>query len=228
MSTPGRTFKEAYEPLVSAVYFAPEAQELYRAAGLSFLSGYFCSRGAPLGRAPGEVIAASFGAFNPKIVIPSVTEGWSKISPEEILALREKGAIKNLENSLGDISKESKKYTLVLIDAASSLPDSGRPLFAGLRALKVPDDPTGALWRALDVIREYRGDTHTLVWNVYGLTSVEITLLTEAFLKLKPRSYIYTRGWSSDDVDHAFETLRAKGSQQFIMLSTILISSEPS
>src|SRR5205807_8877025 len=79
------------EPIAAGVYFAPEAMERYGALGLSYVEGYFCSRGGCLGKAPWTVICAAFGAFNPAIVQPAVTEGWEKTDPDAVPEARPDG-----------------------------------------------------------------------------------------------------------------------------------------
>src|SRR5207302_4538611 len=82
-------------------YFAPEAQDAYKALGLSYLPGYFCSRSACMGRLPGEAVVATFGVFNPDIVIPAVEKGWSRSEVTSVLAARQAGATAALARILG-------------------------------------------------------------------------------------------------------------------------------
>jgi hypothetical protein len=109
-----RRLRNAVEPVAAGVYFAPEAHAAYTALGFegspavgkdgssrSELTSYFTSRGACLGRVPGEVVAAAFGCFNPKAVEPGVTAGWQITNREAILAAREQGATDVLERVLG-------------------------------------------------------------------------------------------------------------------------------
>jgi hypothetical protein len=46
---------------------------------------FFTSRGACMGQVAGEVVAAAFGCFNPKVVVPAVEAGWPVTSREAIL-----------------------------------------------------------------------------------------------------------------------------------------------
>jgi hypothetical protein len=66
------------------------------------MTTYFTSRGACLGDVPGEVVAAAFGCFNPKAVVPAVEKGRQIADRETILAAREKGATAMLARVLGD------------------------------------------------------------------------------------------------------------------------------
>jgi hypothetical protein len=61
-----RDLRNVCEPIGANVYFAPEAHERYRALGLEgYGSGYFCSRGASLGKPSGLVVTSAFGVFSP-------------------------------------------------------------------------------------------------------------------------------------------------------------------
>ena len=82
-----RPLRNAVEPVAAGVYFAPEAHSVYEALGFDGspvaadgaarpeLKSHDTSRGAYLGQVPGEVVAAAFGCFNPKVVVPAVAAG---------------------------------------------------------------------------------------------------------------------------------------------------------
>ena len=62
---------------------------------------YFTSRGACMGRVSGEVVAAAFGCFNPKVVVPAVEAGW-RHDPDAVLQARERAATEMLQRVLGE------------------------------------------------------------------------------------------------------------------------------
>jgi hypothetical protein len=92
-----------------------------------------------------------------------------------------------------------------------SLDYAGRALFSGLLSLPFPEDPIAQLWRVCDYVRERRGDGHIAAWVSAGCDPVEIGLLTELIWGLQLRTYIFTRGWTADDVEAGVERLRSKG-----------------
>ena len=213
-----RRLWDLIEPLASSVYFAPECHSNYEKLGLAgFGPGYFCSRAACMGEVPGEVVAATFGVFNPAIVIPAVTEGWSKTDAPTILAARLDGQRVALERMLGDAvtgpanADKVKRATELMLRAGDAAPVAGRSLFAGLRSLGLPGDPIGDLWRAADVLREHRGDSHILAWAAMHLSAVEINLLTELWWHQKPGGYIRTRGWSAEEIAAGIASLQERG-----------------
>jgi hypothetical protein len=62
-----------------------------------------------------------------------------------------------------------------------------------------------------DMLREFRGDSHTTAWVSAGLDATEIGLLSELYWGLPMRSYSRTRAWSDDQFTAAHERLRARG-----------------
>lgn len=211
------------EPIVGQVYFSPECHEGYVrlgfnpspgvAGGVALPDGpaYFTSRGSVMGQVPGELVASAFAVFNPAAVIPAVAYGWSLTDAPTIGAARDAGAIAQLRRLLGDAPDGLTRVTESFARMTDTLTPEGRPLFAGLRSLGIPDDPIGAMWRHGDLLREFRGDSHTAAWVAAGLDAVEIGLLTELFLGLPIKSYIRTRAWSEDDLRAGVERLRSRG-----------------
>ena len=164
-----------------------------------------------LGQVPGEVIAAAFAVFNPAAVVPAVQLGWTRTDAATICEARTGGAIGQLRRVLGDAPDGLARATELLDVATSRLRPEGRPLFAGLLALGLPDDPIGAMWRLGDQLREYRGDVHTAAWTSAGFDATEIGLLSELYWGLPMRSYVRTRAWTGDDLDGAVARLESRG-----------------
>lgn len=210
LHTTARRLRDLVEPIAAGVYFAPEAIDGYKALGLDYFEGYFCSRGACLGKAPWTVICATFAAFKPAAVEAAVTGGWAKTDPEPMLAARLAGAEAQLQRLLGDPTPATATATELLYELTDGVDPSGRAIYAGLSALDRPSSRWGNLWRAADLVREHRGDGHIAAW-VAHVDSTEITVLTELAWGIPPRSYIYTRGWSDDEVDAACARLTERG-----------------
>jgi hypothetical protein len=219
-----RRLRNAVEPVAAGVYFAPEAHQAYEALGFDGsppvsadgiarpeLKSYFTSRGACMGQVPGEVVAAAFGVFNPKFVVPGVAAGWQITSREAILQAREQAATTMLARVLGDHPDRLGQVTGLLRRAAAVAPWAGRPIYGGLRSLGFPGHPLGEMWRAADLLREHRGDSHVIAWAVGGADAVEVLLLTEQWWGVPARSYTPSRGWTGKDMDAAFGRLQARG-----------------
>jgi hypothetical protein len=218
-----RRLRNAVEPVAAGVYFAPEAHQVYEALGFDGspvtqdgvarpeLKSYFTSRSACMGQVPGEVVAAAFGCFNPKVVVPAVRAGWQVTSRAAILAARERGATQMLRRVLGEEPEGLGRVTSLLRRAADAAAWTGRPIYGGLRSLGFPGHPLGEMWRAADLLREHRGDSHVIAWAVGGADAVEILLLTEQWWGLPARSYTPTRGWTAADMDAGFGRLQRRG-----------------
>lgn len=223
LSRRARALWEVVEPIAASVYFSPEAHAAYVQLGFDPSPGerggvavpdnvaYFTSRGACLGRAPGEVVAAAFGVFNPAVAVPAVAEGWTRTGPEIVLDARLRGATGQLRRLLGDRPDGMERATALLRRAAEASGGEGRHLFSGLRSLGYPGEPMGDFWRAADLVREHRGDSHIAAWISHDLDAVEIGLLTDLWAGRRFRSWVRTRGWTDDDLDDGAERLRSRG-----------------
>jgi hypothetical protein len=223
ISVRARALGGALEPVAGQVYFSPECHSNYEALGFAPSPGmagavalpdgpaYFCSRGSVMGQATGELITAAFGVFNPAVVIPSVTHGWTLTDANTICEARTAGATDQLVRILGEQVEGINTATGLLAQANERLGPEGRPLYAGLLSLGLPGNAMGDVWRLTDRLREYRGDAHTAAWTSAGFDAPEIGLLTEQYWGLPPRSYVRTRAWSDADLDAAETTLVERG-----------------
>lgn len=220
---PARSLGAALEPVTGQVYFSPECHAAYEALGFApspgefagvagpEMSSYFCSRASVMGQVPGEVVASTFGVFNPAVVVPAVARGWAVTDAATICAARTDGAVAQLVRLLGE-SPDGLSTARDLLDrAVEPLRPEGKPLFAGQRSLPLPDHPLGQVWRLGDMLREYRGDAHVAAWTAAGFDATEIGLLTEPYWGLPMRTYVRTRAWSDDELDAAEERLVARG-----------------
>ena len=218
-----RDLASVLEPVTGQVYFSPECHSNYEKLGFAPSRGefngvtapdgpaYFTSRGSVMGQVPGEVVAAAFSVFNPATVIPSVAYGWSLTDAATICAARDNGAIAQLVRLLGESPAGVTTARAILLRATEVLRPEGRALFAGLRSLPLPGTELGDVWRLGDMLREYRGDSHTAAWISAGLTACEIGLISELYWGLPIKSYSRTRAWSEDDYSEAIENLQRLG-----------------
>jgi hypothetical protein len=220
---PSRTLAAALEPVVGQVYFSPECHANYVALGFEASRGqangvalpdgpaYFTSRGSLMGQVPGQLVAAAFAVFNPEVVVPSVTFGWTKTDAHTICKARDDGAIGQLERILGPEPDGVSRAHELLGRACEPLRPEGRPLFAGTLAQPMPSTHLGAAWRLGDMLREFRGDCHTAAWISAGFDATEIGLLSELYWGLPMRSYSRTRAWTDAQFDAAHDRLQQRG-----------------
>ena len=111
---------------------------------------------------------------------------------------------------LGDQPKGLERVTELLQRAAAATPLEAHPMYAGLRSLDFPDDPMATMWRAADLLREHRGDSHVISWAVAGVDGMEILLLTEQWWGLPAHAY-RRRVEKAADMDAGFERLQRRG-----------------
>jgi hypothetical protein len=164
-----------------------------------------------MGQVSGEVITAAFGVFNPVLVIPAVDEAWSKTDRDSILVARETGAVEGITRLIGPSPDGLGRATEILTMAGDAATGEGRALYSGLRSLGFPGTPMGDFWRAADLVREHRGDSHIIAWISHGLDPIQANLSTELWWRLPLRSYVRTRGWSEQQIDDSLDDLRERG-----------------
>lgn len=220
---PARALAAALEPVTGQVYFSPECHANYEALGFAPSRGaangvalpdgpaYFTSRGSLMGQVPGELVAAAFAVFNPQAVVPSVTFGWTLTDAATICAARDAGAIAQLERVLGPSPEGVGRARELLARTCEPLRPEGRPLYAGVLSQAMPDTDLGAVWRLGDMLREFRGDSHTAAWIGADLDATEIGLLSELYWGLPMRSYSRTRAWTDEQFDAAHDRLQSRG-----------------
>jgi hypothetical protein len=168
------------EPIGMIPYATDEPAEALMAFGLrNYWDTYFAGRAAPLGRAPAEVVHAIFYNFAPGEAARHIPRVWDLITPEEALAARQQGCVIALRRLLGGLAEApGLAHTADLLTrAAVSPPVTGRPLYAGLRALPLPGEPVARLWHAANLLREHRGDGHIVALAANGIGGTEAHVL---------------------------------------------------
>ncbi|MFE3959302.1 hypothetical protein ACFXPS_34620 [Nocardia sp. NPDC059091] len=222
MARRARALRAAIEPFAGQVYFAPECHAAYERLGFApggvlgnvrtpDAAAYFTSRGAAMGQVAGSVVAAAFAVFEPGVVMAGVEYGWRLTDAATISEARTTGAIASLERVLGPRPAGIERVAALLARAVEPLRPEGRPLFAGMCSLGLPDSSLGRAWRLADCLREYRGDSHTAAWNAAGYDAAEIGLVGELVRGLPPRTYVRSRGWTTEQLDSAHERLMVRG-----------------
>ncbi|WP_141861087.1 MarR family transcriptional regulator [Kribbella jejuensis] len=171
---------ELIEP-IATVTFSDIPTEAFLAIGMrNYWDGYFAGRAAPLGQAPAEVVHAVFYNFADGEVARHIPWVWGKTTPEEALAVREQGSTAALRKVLGELADAPglARVADLATKAAVSAPTEGRALYAGLRALAVPEEPLARLWHSTTMLREHRGDGHNAVLVAHGIGGTEAHVLT--------------------------------------------------
>jgi hypothetical protein len=180
MNSMARRMFELVEPIGLIPYSADEPNETMFALGFTnYWDTYFAGRAAPLGLAAAEVVDALFYNFAPGEVARHIPKVWRTTTPEAAIAARQAGCVKALRRILGDRvgTPAFARATELLMKAAASAPFEGRPMYAALRAIPVPDDVVARFFHAGSLLREHRGDGHIAALMIEGVGALEAHVL---------------------------------------------------
>jgi hypothetical protein len=171
---------ELVEPIGALPYSADDPNEAMFALGFTdFWDTYFAGRAAPLGLVPAEVVDALFYNFAPGEVARHIPKVWDTTTPEAAIAARRAGCATALRRILGDVvaTPAFARTTELLLRAGTSAPQEGRPMYAALRSLDVPEDVAERCFHAASLLREHRGDGHIAALVVEGVGGLEADAL---------------------------------------------------
>jgi len=180
MNPMARRMFELVEPIGVIPYADDEPSEAMFALGFTdFWDTYFAGRAAALGHTTAEVVDALFYNFAPGEVARHIPKVWRTTTPEAAFAARQAGSVKALRRILGDHvdSPAFARAADLLTKAAVSAPYEGRPMYAALRALPIPDEVVARLFHAATMLREHRGDGHVAALMVEGVGRLEAHVL---------------------------------------------------
>jgi hypothetical protein len=182
---------ELVEP-IATVTFSEVPNEAFLALGMrNYWDGYFAGRAAPLGLAPAGVVHAVFYNFADGEVARHIPWVWGKTTPEEAIAVRERGSAAALRQMMGELADSPGLVRVadLATRAAVSAPAEGRALYAGLRALDVPGEPVARLWHAATLLREHRGDGHNAALVAHGIGGTEAHVLLALSLGMRAEEF---------------------------------------
>jgi len=175
-----RRMFELVEPIGVIPYMADEPNEAMFDLGFTnYWDTYFAGRAAPLGMVPAEVVDALFFNFAPGEVARHIPKVWDTTTPEAAIAARQRGCVDALRNVLGEDvdSVAFARATDLLLAAATSAPVEGRPMYAALRSIPVPEDVVARMFHAASLLREHRGDGHIAALMTEGIGRLEAHVL---------------------------------------------------
>lgn len=207
---------QALNPLHSLIYFAPEAEEEFAGVGLRpGRMSYFAGRAAPMGAVGPGTVTATFFNFSPELVARHIPRAWQLATPEAVLEARLRAVDRVLRRLLGaDLlaDPEVAEAARLAGEAASACAAAGRPLYAAHADLPVPEQPHLALWHALTLLREHRGDGHLAALTAAELDGLEALVTHTATGKGFTGEFARaSRGWPQEQWDACVERLRERG-----------------
>ena len=177
------------EPISLVNFFSEEPHDSMAALGFrNYWDGYFAGRAAPLGRVPAEVVHAAFYSFADGEVARHIPKVWDTTTPEAAHAAREQGCVMALRRILGDLVRTPglARAAELLAAASTSAPIEGRVMYAGLRALPMPEEPVAKLWHAANMLREHRGDGHIVALMSERIGGTEAHVLSAVAMGIHP------------------------------------------
>ena len=214
-STAARRNWRTLEPYHGLVYFCPEATEEYAGLGITGFDGYFASRAAAFGAASAELVMATFYNFHPAVVRHALPSAWDHATPEAVLAARGRAVAAALVRTTDDAlaGPQLERAVELVRPAGEAVAETlaGRPLAAAHLALPWPDEPRLALWHAITVLREHRGDGHIACLTAAGIDGCEALVLHAAEGEISKDVLQGTRQWPDDEWDAAIERLASRG-----------------
>jgi hypothetical protein len=207
-----RRMWRALEVIHGMIYFAPEANEEFAAVGLEpdGRMGYFASRSAPMGAVSAEVVIATFYNFHPNLVRGVIPRAWSLASPADILAARHRAVGRTLTRMLSDDAPVDETLALARV-ATEACTVAGRPLYAGHASLPWPDEPRVALWHAISLLREFRGDGHVAALVTHDVGPLTALVMHAASGDVPAKTLRATREWPRDAWDAEVARLQGLG-----------------
>jgi hypothetical protein len=210
-----RRMYDLVEPIGLMPYSADESDEALMALGLrNQWDAYFAVRAAPFGAAvPAEVVHAVFYNFAPGEVARHIPKVWQLTTPEAALAAREQGCVAGLRRILGGLVEDPgiARAGDLLLTAATSAPVEGRALYAALRTLPAPREPVARLWHAATLLREHRGDGHTVALMAEGVGGTEAHVLHALSVDMPANEFGRVSHLPPAQLDAVIDGMRARG-----------------
>src|SRR3954451_8942222 len=214
MNSMARRMFELVEPIGVIPYSADEPNEAMFALGFTnYWDTYFAGRAAPLGLVSAEVVDALFYNFAPGEVARHIPKVWRTTTPEAAITARRRGCANALRRILGDLIDDPAfaRAADLLLEAATSAPFEGRPMYAALRAIPVPDDGVGRLFHAASLLREHRGDGHIAALMSEGVGRLEAHVLYALAMDMPAEKFGRIHHLPAQQISAVIEGMRDRG-----------------
>ena len=95
--------------------------------------------------------------------------------------------------------------------SSAQRPTEGRALYAGLRALDVPEEPVARLWHAATLLREHRGDCHNAALLAHGIGGTEAHVFMSRSLGMRAEEFDRTHHLPDAQPAGVVDRLRRRG-----------------
>lgn len=153
-----------------------QAKAAGKSAGVRGRAFYMLGRGGVLGDVDPIVVAAAFHFFPEDKVVEGWNEARAVLTPTGAVSLFTGMCQEWGRQHLAE-AKDLDRLAELLEKAAGAAPIAGAPLFAGWRAVPLPEDAPARVAQLSHVLREYRGGVHGMCCVASGLTGQQSVLL---------------------------------------------------
>jgi len=196
----------------------PAAIARYEELGVANGAGWIQAwRLAPLGETPPAVVASLTYSISSE-VIDLLFGLWRGVTDvDSICAVRDAAIEPGLESIAPGLSKAIGPLATDLWRGVDAMHPGARPLFAAHRAepRPGPDQPVLSAWRAVNCLRELRGDNHWALCVAAHLDDVEVGLLHSALIDVSEYGseewIARSRGADDEAIGRGWARLEAKG-----------------
>jgi hypothetical protein len=159
------------------------------------------------------VVDALFYNFAPGEVARHIPKVWRTTTPEAAIAARRTGCVNALRRILGDHvdTPAFARAADLLLEAAVSAPVEGRPMYAALRSIPVPDEVVARLFHAASLLREHRGDGHIAALMAEGIGGLEAHVLVALAMDLPAEKFGRIHHLPAAQLAAVIDGMRARG-----------------
>jgi hypothetical protein len=198
--------------LIGWIYWDPVGIDGYTALGVPDGLGYYVTtRAGRLVDAGADVVTSAYYSIHPDFVRMSVDALLERATAADAVRVRDEAVLVGLREHVPEICDELASLAEPLWDAADSLPNSGRVLYAAQLGHRRTDEPLLSAWLAVNCIREWRGDTHWAIQIADDLTGVEAGILDGAWRSYTDDWLPRSRGADDALLAVGYERLAARG-----------------
>lgn len=170
-----RALQGPLERLGSGFMVSPEAAALRDSLGLHGWEVYAGGRFGVLGDVEADVVTAA-AVFFPAERIRTLWKAARAAGAPHELAVHYAGAAHDWARRRLAGFAGAERLAALLEPLVTQAPEAGAPLFAGWRALPLPDDAPARAVQLLHVLREHRGAMHAVAVLASGLSPLQAIL----------------------------------------------------
>lgn len=192
------------------IFWDPGAIARFEALGLPGPLGYIAARSAPFAGAGYAALVAALGSISP-MGIRFVVDFMAADDFMKYWDARDEAIGEGLEAHAPAILNVLREYGPALEAVVNQLPFAGRPFSASHLDIPRGDDPVMRGWHAINIIREWRGDTHWGLIAEHNLSGAEASTLHNAWLRYDNEWLSRSRGISDESIEQSFVALEHRG-----------------